>query len=1061
MNDFSRINELKKIECIRNNVKITDLSLKDENGIMYFIYIIDNNIEIQDSRIIKYITNNYNMLKYAAQRGYFFKRYYNIDLLFQNNGVILIELMFKKEPNKICLLSLDIINKLFINYSGIYLIERFLNYNLSACKELINKVNDFDTLYDCFTKINRLDLMKYADENYLLNITPNGVSMMQELINKGIDISDIKIRKNKDICKILYENKKYDMVLNFDCKILLNYPNPSNNYINLLIKKYKEGEYIPFNRSQFFSSDNKYEALLYILLLRNNIKFPAFNSHSEMYDFVSYDLTNLFDYKFKPVIIYMLEMDKELIIPYFQKSSKLRKKLIQYISDFNEISVDLLKNIDLNDIFKYLPNKETLLEKLVNNNEIIEKDIYVDNFLDPIGEMTLLEYALKNNIDISDFEYILGGNLEAIPILIKYNRDKSVIENNISEKLLYEDIEENKKLIDFLIEKKRFSIIKSISKKDLRIMDYCVKYNCFSIINDNIFEELLVERNGKFLAEKYLSNDKFTLSLAEYIVDDYKLFKLYKKGYKKALINSNEAILLTEYNGITILEDLLKSGIKPTFSRCNIVNLKTMQILYSYGVPEAMCKAKLRLLMNYPNKNFNYMRYLINNYKAGLDIHFEYISYIDNDRELMARAYIEMTKNNLLRFLDKLTENILIEKDENGKSLLYYLINIDKELTLNEILSLNLKCSPLVFTELKLLGVSNAVINIEYDKFNCDNIFRQLNNEKYSEGIISPVEDLLEELKNLFYNDGKSDKELIDALITSYRYTTSVNPIFIEELKKLIFIKKEVPTFYYIKQAKNNFSSSNSYISSQSPTISTLNHETGHALHYFFTKNEVPIEYDDVIDSIVSDPNFIEKVENYSIRYYQILNNVINLSREIVSRHISDEKVYANNISINKLLSMAKEEIKQKCKGRGYTEETLDIIFSDSFTLEEFIMQKRDIEIGEMLEMILRSDYDAFLAIGDILDAITKGKFRDGLLKNKSNEKIKPTSGHGVRYYMYAERCFNEIIANYCLIIKSKQSNETLKYLRYLVGDELVDLLEEFYNLKIIKARNSDKHLYK
>ena len=133
MNDFSRINELKKIECIRNNVKITDLSLKDENGIMYFIYIIDNNIEIQDSRIIKYITNNYNMLKYAAQRGYFFKRYYNIDLLFQNNGVILIELMFKKEPNKICLLSLDIINKLFINYSGIYLIERFLNYNLSAC----------------------------------------------------------------------------------------------------------------------------------------------------------------------------------------------------------------------------------------------------------------------------------------------------------------------------------------------------------------------------------------------------------------------------------------------------------------------------------------------------------------------------------------------------------------------------------------------------------------------------------------------------------------------------------------------------------------------------------------------------------------------------------------------------------------------------------------------------------------------------------------------------------------------------------------------------------------
>ena len=43
------------------------------------------------------------------------------------------------------------------------------------------------------------------------------------------------------------------------------------------------------------------------------------------------------------------------------------------------------------------------------------------------------------------------------------------------------------------------------------------------------------------------------------------------------------------------------------------------------------------------------------------------------------------------------------------------------------------------------------------------------------------------------------------------------------------------------------------------------------------------------------------------------------------------------------------------------------------------------------------------------------------------------------------------MIANYASIIKSKKGDETIKLLRYYVGDELVDMLDNFYMNKIIQ----------
>ena len=105
----------------------------------------------------------------------------------------------------------------------------------------------------------------------------------------------------------------------------------------------------------------------------------------------------------------------------------------------------------------------------------------------------------------------------------------------------------------------------------------------------------------------------------------------------------------------------------------------------------------------------------------------------------------------------------------------------------------------------------------------------------------------------------------------------------------------------------------------------------------------------------------------------------------------------------------------------------------------------------------MRYEYDAFIAIGDIIDAITKGNFQSNLLRNDKNEKIESAYGHGIRYYSLKTHGFDEMVANYSSIIKSKHSNEILKLLRNIVGDELVDLLDEFYMTKIIGLKDYEK----
>ena len=295
------------------------------------------------------------------------------------------------------------------------------------------------------------------------------------------------------------------------------------------------------------------------------------------------------------------------------------------------------------------------------------------------------------------------------------NRVKGEPSVNFDESLLYEDIGEGKLLIDYLIENAYFHAIKHNVNSDLRILDYCVALNRFDFLSTAILNKLFEERDGSFLAEKYLNNSEFIGIIANHTIADEVVIKLYNKGYKKIAINAKESVLLsTCSSGTTILEDMLKSGMLPTFFEYEFNKEETFEILMKYKKYELLYKASMELLMNHPNKRYNYLQYMIDWHKKGINVNFEKKDYVSEDKEMLARCYIQMAKNGLIEYLNALTEDDLIQHSDGEKSLLYYLITKNKRITIDEILTFQLRKSRNVFVQLKLLGVDEGLLNMPY-----------------------------------------------------------------------------------------------------------------------------------------------------------------------------------------------------------------------------------------------------------------------------------------------------------------------------------------------------------
>ena len=1040
---MSRIDDLKTLNKIPfgSAVTVDDLFLRDENGKTYLDYIIENDIDIDDENLLQYISNNYGLLEYVTKKGYILNNYYNIPLLFVGNPPLIIYLY----QNDNFIIYLRIINEIFCNNE---LVIQLMQLNFNKFCYLISKVYDAESLYKCFSEINRLDLLEYANEYTLLSKISTGNLLIEEILKRGIELHNFKGKiRDEKIIQILFYYKRYNEILNINLTVLLNKPDKENNYIKMLIQKYHEGEKIDFNLISDSSNYNRktpviYKALCYMQCLKSNVPI---------------DRKILSDYF---VILNIVKVDPEFGYKLIEQYN-LENDIITDFKEKNPLKTDL-DSYNLPKIFNSSANPKEFMLKLDNNEitKITSHDILFKDLLIPYKDSTILDYLLKHNIDISIFDFYFEINTD-IDIIVTLINNKYEYEKTNASSFLFEDITEDKKIIDLLL----LNGYDEVISDDMRIIPYAIKYHDFSIISYNIFGELLFERNGNFKIEEYLNNEEFLEFFNSLIIRDPKtLVKLYEKGYKKALIRASEDVLLTKYNGITILEDLLKSGIVPKLSWNSINSQEVMDLLIKYQRYDLLGKATLPLLMNKPSKENNYLSFVIKCIENGIETDFEKIddkTYSKiTDKELLARCYIQMGRSNLLNYLPSLDVYSLLDRGDDNHNLLYYLLQIDEDLTLNKLLTLSLKRNVYVsyyLSEYGILEVNAAPFAANYAS-GLSNMYVKRQNEMYLNGTEATDESLIDELYELFASDGQSDMNIIQALATSYRYNLRVNPSITDEIIKLIEIKKEHPEFCYVAipgKMDGYFDCKKNQVAVSEPIIATINHETAHALHYYCTDYIVPDNLDEVIARVTSSEEWQKKVVEFSDKYRETTQKVAIRCQNIVDGNPGTQTAAEE---IMETYTQNEEDLKNEYLALGYSREVIDIVFSQTFTLDEVIKAIKIMQLSELNVTIMYSEYPDLIAISDIIDSLSNGIFAGSISENQNDDKIMfGIAGHGIRYYSNIYRKFMEIIADYSEIIKSKYAEEGIEYLRYIVGDEFVDLIENFYNEQILGKEKINK----
>ena len=546
------------------------------------------------------------------------------------------------------------------------------------------------------------------------------------------------------------------------------------------------------------------------------------------------------------------------------------------------------------------------------------------------------------------------------------------------------------------------------------------------------------------------------------ILYKYKKLNLAQKIGDSILLKSAKEIL--NDNNIkeeTLLEYMLDNNYNSMGSYFS--NKDIIKIIYKKDKPEILANADKVSLLEVidKDKEYTYLDYILDCIKQGkIKKSVQKLKPHNNK----AKFYIIVAKHDMLEYIDNLTDEELL-KEKNGTTLLEELLNIDSNLTINKILTEKVKSKPQIALILKSKGFEQKRIDISNEKNeNTTNYIESTNNNFGIGPLYQEGEMLLKELTSLFLSDGKSDKELISALVSGYRNSLLIDyQVSIVELKRLIEIKSNnLDKFCYIKEENSGyFSVTTGSVYCDNAIVNTILHETGHALHYYLTQDKVPNDYQEIISRAKQNPEIIKNIKEYGDRCFKLKEKI----KELVEKEYEGffEKYYTEEKKeeIKYILAKSKEENKESYSKIGISKEQLDIILNEMYTEEEYIAHQKRIFIGEKTDAVMRSEYGALIAIGDILDAIYEGKLRSDNLINSQGENISVLYGHGISYYYATKHGFDEMIANFASISKLQDSEKMLKLLKETAGEEVYYMIRDFYYENILGLPLEEKHTNK
>lgn len=480
------------------------------------------------------------------------------------------------------------------------------------------------------------------------------------------------------------------------------------------------------------------------------------------------------------------EFDGKKLIEHILEKKQIDKSIVESIYENLEI-IDLLCNSNnyfyLNylsqDIITKLITKDNNgiypIEKYLNNKRLIEKIMPSINDIN-----VLLEICNRNN------DYDLIKAVKARMLITNYKDDKTVLLFLLNDKKVVPDclinIPEDIIFIKYLIKNNLYDYLKKASEDVLLMKVDSGKTLLEFLIDKGYDPEIKYIFNKKTISILY---QKQKLNLAKFVSDDVLLAPV------KELFSDDSL------GDETLFEYMIRNGYKLNSSR--ISSEKLFKICYLEQRPDLLEEASISDLLKPIDDTYTYFDYILDSIaNKGLKIRVPSCPWSSDVNEHI-KYYTTIAKHDMMKYIREIKAEKLLKK-YGDKTLLEYLLDTDSNLTLNKILSDDLKADPDIAVILKNRGIVQKSVNVskeenEYTTKYIENINNHLG--------IGPLpeegERLLNELKLLFLTDGKSDKDLITGLTAGYRNALMNNyDINIIEIKKLIEIKKKIRIYFII-----------------------------------------------------------------------------------------------------------------------------------------------------------------------------------------------------------------------------------------------------------------------
>ena len=748
------------------------------------------------------------------------------------------------------------------------------------------------------------------------------------------------------------------------------------------------------------------------------------------------------------------KVNDKRVIDYILEADKLNRNIVSAVKENMEI-IDLL--IFANKYFYLGYISQEIINKLALKDE--KGSYYIERYL-------ISEYAVKELVPLINNPNIL------LEICDKHNNYDLLKYAN--KNVLMANYNQNNTILDFLINEKNItpSVLNNIPN-DINFIDFLESRNLYKYLQNVSEEVLLLETKPNKTLLETLIEKNYNPHL-NYIYEEKTIVILYKLKRLDLIQKVENQIMLKpvaelfdnqELGNKTFLEYMIDNNYNLNLSYNRDKNI--IRILYQKQRPDLLIEADTTALLEKieESSDYTYFDYILECIKEGkVRKNINKKQYTINDINSLVKYYFIIAKHDMMNYANELTKKDLLRKIK-GITLLDGLLTADDNLTINKIIPKKVKQDPEIAVILKAHGLEQEEVDIgkNDDDYTIDYI--NTTNKKLGIGPLFQEGELrLRELEQLFLSDGKSDKDLIFGLISGYRSALFANyNATIEEVKKLVEIKKQnMNRFCYIKEKESGFfKPTTGAIHCENATVDVLLHETGHALHYYLAENKVPDNYTEIVERARNNPEMLVKVELLANKYKEIMDKVkISVEKkyqEQFENYYTEEK----RMEIYNILMKSKDEKKEEYKKLGIPEEQLDTILEGTYTVGEYINHQKRIFIKENVTAIMDNEFNSIAAICDILDAIYEGKLHNSELKSMKGDKIKRTAGHGINYYFDTKHGFDEMIANFATLSKSNNSGEMLSLLKSIVGDEVYNMISDFYYQNIIQINNEELNVNK